>query len=414
MITRGYGAPEAKEPYTRALEICQLLGETPRLFEVVVVLMGFYQGHGELRTARELGERGLTLAQRLRNPALLIWAHNMKGENLLYLGEFTLAREHLEQSMALYDPRKHHLNIGSGVNDPGVACLGHEAMTLWCLGYPDRALKKIRAAISLAQELSYSLSLARALDFASLVHQCRREGRAAQERAELMVTISTEQEFPFFLGHGTILRGWALAEQEQREEGISQIRQGLVAYQATGGGLFRPYFLALLADTCGKMGQYEEGLTLLAEALAAADKNGERFYEAELYRLKGELTLQSSVQSKESRVNKAEEYFLQAIEIARKQQAKSLELRAVMSLAQLWQQQALEHGAGSVDQRGKSKATRAKNTEQESRTTQHATRSRLVEAHQMLSEIYNWFTEGFGTKDLQEAKALLQSLESGV
>jgi predicted ATPase len=176
------------------------------------------------------------------------------------------------------------------------------------------------------------------------------------------------------------MRGWALAEQGQGKEGISQIRQGLIDYQATGAELFRPHHLALLAEAYQKNGQVEEGLATLAEALAFVDRTGERFYEAELYRIKGELTLaQSSVTDPRLLVpdpqGEAEACFLKAIEIAQKQQAKSLELRAATSLARLWQQQ-----------------------------------SKQKEAHQLLSTIYGWFTEGFDTKDLQEAKALLEEL----
>src|SRR5262249_2203386 len=175
---------------------------------------------------------------------------------------------------------------------------------------------------------------------------------------------------------GTILRGWALTEQGQGEEGITQMRQGLASWWATGAELQRSGYPALLAEAYGKVGQAEEGLRVLAEALAAVDRNGERWYEAELYRLKGQLTLQSKVQGPKSEVEEeAEECFLKAMEVARKEQAKSLELRAVMSLSRLWQRQ------------GKKK-----------------------EAHHMLSEIYGWFTEGFDTADLQEAKALLQDL----
>jgi predicted ATPase len=201
------------------------------------------------------------------------------------------------------------------------------------------------------------------------------------------VTLCTEQGVPFWLAEGTILRGWALAEQGNREEGIVQIRQGLAAYRATGVEMMRSYFLALLGEACGKMGQREEGLNVIAEALGQVNHTGERVYEAELYRLKGELTLQQeskehgakSENGKElavsSKEQEAEGCFLKAIEIAQKQQAKSLELRATVSLARLWQQQ------------GKQR-----------------------EAHQMLSEVYNWFTEGFDTKDLQDAKALLENV----
>ena len=213
------------------------------------------------------------------------------------------------------------------------------------------------------------------------------------------MTLSTEQGFPYWLAIETIVQGWTLAEQGQVEEGIAQMHQGLAAYRATGAELQRPSFLALLAEAHRKVGQMEEGLAVLAEALAQVEKTGERYYEAELYRLKGTLTLQSKtslgqvldksktspkqVQDKsrasqdklDDTEKEAEECFHKAIEIARKQQAKSLELRAVMSLARLWQQQ-----------------------------------GKKEEAWQMLAEIYGWFTEGFDTKDLKEAKALLEEL----
>jgi predicted ATPase len=279
------------------------------------------------------------------------------------------------------------------------------------LGYPDQAFKRSQEALTLAQELSHPNSLAFALSFAAGLHRLRREGLSTQELAEALIALSTKQGFPHWLAQGAILQGWALAEQGQKEERIAQMRQGLTAYQATGAEWGRPNFLAQLAEAYGKVGQAEEGLSVLAEALALVSKTGERFYEAELYRLKGTLTLQSktslgpvSGQSKtspkqeKSRVgiahqnvsiteaatvggahptgeDEAEACFHKAIEIARKQQAKSLELRATVSLARLWQRQGKQHAA--------------RNT---------------------LSAIYNWFTEGFDTKDLQEAKALLAEL----
>jgi predicted ATPase len=205
--------------------------------------------------------------------------------------------------------------------------------------------------------------------------------QAVQARAEAALALATEQGFAVLLAQGTTLRGWALVEQGQREEGIARIGQGLTAYQATGTEAHRPPNLANLAEAYGKVGRVEEGLNALAEALAVVDRTEERYYEAELYRLKGQLTLQkfqvsgSKSQVENSPESEAEECFLKAIEIARKQQAKSLELRAVMSLSKLWQQQ------GKRD-----------------------------EARQMLAEIYNWFTEGFDTADLKEAKALLKEL----
>ena len=274
-----------------------------------------------------------------------------------------------------------------------MVCLSGAALVLWLLGYPDQALKRSQEALTLAQELSHPFSLAFALSIAAQLHQRRGERQAAQERAEATITLCTEQGFPSWLALGTIYRGWALAEQGQREEGMAQIHQGLAAYRATGAEL-RPSHLALLAEAYGKGGQVEEGVHELVEALAIVDKTGERFYEAELYRLKGELVLNdergtlndelktSSVHRSSFRIHRSEEAeacFHKAIDIARRQSAKSLELRAVMSLSRLWQTQ------GKKD-----------------------------EARQMLAEIYGWFTEGFETKDLQEAKELLDSLGSSV
>jgi predicted ATPase len=236
--------------------------------------------------------------------------------------------------------------------------------------------------------MALPFTLAEALSYAAWFHQNLREWKVAEERAEALVTLCTEQGFPLWQASGTIVQGWALAEQGRDEEGVAEIRQGLADYRATGAELILPDSLALLAAVYKKTGQAEEGLQMVGEALARVEKTGGRQWEAELYRLKGELTLQkfqvssskfqvpkspkSEVRSPES---EAEECFLKAIEIARKQQAKSLELRAVMSLSRLWQQQ-----------------------------------GKIAEARRMLAEIYDWFTEGFDTKDLQEAKVLLQEL----
>ena len=256
--------------------------------------------------------------------------------------------------------------------------------------------------LTLARELAHPYSLAYALGGAARVHQLRQEGQRTHEQAEAAITLCADQGFALYLAVGTIVRGWALAKQGQTKDGIAQIRQGLAGLRATGAEVFTPYYLALLAETYGRDGQAGEGLTVVGEALAIVDKNEERWWEAELYRLKGTLTLQKfqvssfefqvekspkskvqgprSSKTKSQRLNpnshtEAEACFHKAIEIACKQQAKSLELRATISLARLWQQQ------------GKSK-----------------------QAHRMLSEVYNWFTEGFDTKDLQEAKALIEEL----
>jgi predicted ATPase len=304
-------------------------------------------------------------------------AHMPLGCTLYLLGELTSARTHLEQTIALYDPQKHPRPT-TGTADYRVNCLSFAALTLWCLGYPDQAQKRSQEALTLAEGLSHPYSVAYALAFAATFDLLRREEQLARERAEAVITLSTEQGLPQFLAFGTFSRGGALAEQGQVEEGIAQIQQSLAALRATGTENQRTGNLARLAAAYGRVGRIEEGLTLLAEALALVNKTGDRVSEAELYRLRGELTLtQSSVQSLESSVQKeAEECFWKAIEIARKQQAKSWELRASTSLARLWQQQ-----------------------------------GKLKEAHDLLSDVYGWFREGFDTKDLQEAKVLLAELQ---
>ena len=328
--------------------------------------------------AHELAEQYLRLAQGTQDPYRLVWAHHFMGETLYFLGEWASVRAHLEQGIALYDPQRHRSLAFRVEYDPGTMSLSFLAYALWFLGYPDQALTRSHEALTLAKEFAHPINLTTyALSCAAMFHLFRREGQAAQEQAERLMAVSTEQGFATRLAQGTSMRGRALAMQGHVEEGIVQMRQGRAASQATGADLGRTSSLAALAEAYGKVGQREEGLSMLAEALTAADSTEERYYEAELYRLKGELTLkQSRVQGLESSVQKeVEDCFHKAIDIARGQSAKSLELRAAMSLSRLWQQQ------------GKKK-----------------------EAHQMLAEIYGWFTEGFDTKDLQEAKSLLEEL----
>ncbi|MBI3796327.1 MAG: AAA family ATPase [Deltaproteobacteria bacterium] len=388
LYTRGFSSPEVGATYTRARELCQQVGETRQLFSVLHGLRTVHQVRGELLAARELGEQLLDLAQKEQDPAMLVEAHWALGYTLFHLGELSTAQAHMEQSLSFYDSQRHRSPVFLDGREPGIIGLLLAARVLWHLGYPDQALQKSEAACTLAQELSRPFNLAAARNFTAMTHQFRRERLLTQEWAEAGITLAREHGFPQWVGHGAILQGWALAEQGQSEEGISQLRQGLATQEAVEAGLFHSYFLVLLAEAYGKAGQAEDGLAALAEALTVVDQSGERFYEAELYRLKGQLTLQkfqvsssrfqvpdspkSEVRGPES---EAEECFWKAMEIARRQQAKSLELRAVMSLSRLWQQQ------------GKQK-----------------------EAHALLAKIYGWFTEGFDTKDLQEAKALLAEL----
>jgi class 3 adenylate cyclase/tetratricopeptide (TPR) repeat protein len=410
---KGYTAPEVEKAVTRARELCQQLGETPQLFPVLWHLFVFYLNRGEFRTALELAELLLRLAERVQDDRyLLSVAHEALGSTLYWRGEFALARLHLEQAIVLYDPQTPpHLTVGTA--DPRVNCLSYVSWTLWHLGYPDQALKRSSEEVALAEGLSHPYSLAYALGHAAWLQLFRREEQAARERAEAAIALSTEQGFLSRLAVGTTVRGGALTEQGQVEEGIAQLQQSLAAFRAMGaeGGTAWIGFLPWLAAAYARAGRVEEGLSVVAEALAFVDKTEGRFSEAELYRLKGELTLQEASQKSKGKSQKskvetnpqsltpnpqgeveqeAEGYFLKAIEIARKQQAKSLELRATTSLARLRQQQMIDSAL---------------------RNTYHASRARLDEARSMLSQIYNWFTEGFDTKDLQEAKMLIDELD---
>jgi predicted ATPase len=291
VLTKGHSAPEVEAAYIRARDLCKRSGESPQLFSILLGLGRFYFARGELRTSRELREQLLVLAQRLQDPGLIARAHSMLGETLYYLGEFTQNLTHIGQATALYDPQQHGSHILLYGNDTGVGARLNMARVLWMLGYPDQTLKKLNESITLAQGLAYPFNMAMTLHFASWCRLLRREVRLTQEQGEATIVLSTEHGFALFSGAGMIHAGWALAEQGQVEEGIAQIQQGLVILQAIGAEVFRPYGLTLLAESFGKAGRPEEGLTAVAEALQLVEKNDERFYEAELYRIKGELLL---------------------------------------------------------------------------------------------------------------------------
>jgi len=279
---KGYTAPAVEKTYTRARELCRQLGETSQLIPVLGRLVLFYQFRGEVQTARELAEQLMRLAQSVQNPYLLSLAHARLGYSLYALGELTSARTHAEQGIALYDSQTHPRPTVD-TSKPRLDCLFFASWTLWHLGYPEQGLKRIEEAVAEARGLSLPFSLAAILGNAAIFHLLRREEQLARERAEAMMTLSTEQGFPALLAVGTMVRGWALAEQGQVDEGIAQMRQSRMSFIA-------PY---VLAEAYGKVGQVAEGLTVLAEALAFVDKTGMRYSEAELYRVKGRLTLEA-------------------------------------------------------------------------------------------------------------------------
>jgi class 3 adenylate cyclase/predicted ATPase len=370
MATMGFGAPEVERVYSRARWLCQQVGDTPQLFSVLRGLWQFSILRAELRTAYELAQQLFSLAQRLHDPTLLPETYRTLGEPLAWLGEFAMARTPLEQGVACYAPQEHRIHYAVGL-DPGVTCNIFAALALWPLGYADQAQRHVQAALAAAQELPNPINLAMALCFVALFHQYRGEGAASYARAEAAVRLSTERGFAHFVALGTIYQGWALVMQNQAPEGIAQIHDGLRAYEATGALLERPSSLALLAVAYGKVGKVEAGLQRLEEALALVEAREIRWCEAELHRCKGELLLRQTLPD----APQAEACFQHALDVARRQEAKSWELRAAMSLGRLWQQQ------GKRD-----------------------------DARALLAPIYDWFSEGFDTADLQEARALLEEL----
>ena len=390
IATEGYAAEAVGVVYARARELCQQMAETPDLSEVLWGLWAFHILRAELGKAREIAEEFLRLSERLPYPGLAMRGHVAMETTFFHLGEFAQAREHFEKAFSLYDPEQHRDDAFFYSQNPGVIMRCHAAWALWFLGQPDEALNKINEALTLARELTEPHGLAHALFFAAILHQLRREEPMAQEHAEAVISFAREHGLVMYQAMATIVQAWALLKQGRTEELVEQMRRGLAALQATGTERVRPHFLALLAEAMDTDRQVEEGLRLLEEAQSLIDRNSERYYQAELYRLQGELLLKQSkgrsisqvptggkaaVDAESPAVTNAEACFSKSIKIAQRQKAKSLELRSVISMARLYQNQ-----------------------------------GRPKEARSLLTQMYDRFTEGFDTIDLREAKALLDEV----
>jgi predicted ATPase len=369
---KGWASAETERAFTRAWELCELVGDSAELFPGLVGLWAIYLVRGDLKKSNELAERVLRLARVADDPALLLYARHILGVSSYYMGEVTLAAEHLEIGISISDPKRQGLLDSRYLGfDVRMGLLSMHAISQFSLGYADQALKRVFEALALAQTLSHPFSLAFAECWGGFVRQYRREVGAAQEVSESLIALSNEQGLADFLAWANNLHGWAISAQGRNDEGIRQMQEGVAASRVTGAGVFRPYFLTLLAEACMQTNRLYDGLNALTEALAIADEHENRHYEAETHRLKGELLLKQD----RSKNAEARQCFEKAIEIARKQSARSWELRATTSLARLL-----------------------------------ASQGRRDEARAMLAEIYNWFTEGFDTADLKDAKSLLDEL----
>jgi predicted ATPase/class 3 adenylate cyclase len=370
IATRGYAAMEVERAFTRARELCQRLGDTPALFQVLWGMWAFVLVRGNFGAAQELNKQLLALAQRDAQPDQLLESHLASGITLYHTGEAGAARTHLEQCIGLYDEDRHRAHAFVFGQDPGMAARAYASHALWLLGYPSQALKRGEEALALAQRLAHPYSLIFALLSATWLHQFRREARLVRHRAEAELALVSDRSFQFGLGMGTIMRGWALAEEGNAVEGIADMTQGLDAWRRSGAELARPHFDTLLAEVHGRAGQAETGIRLADEALATARAAGEVYYEPEQLRVQGELLLRLPMPGWE----RAETKFREAVELARRRQTRSLELRASVSLGRL-----------------------------------HLARGQRDRAREDIAPVYGWFAEGFDTPDLQEARALLEA-----
>jgi class 3 adenylate cyclase/predicted ATPase len=371
VAAKGFGAPEVGATYTRALELCRQIDNPRHLFPTMWGLWHFYRGRGALNRARHLSEELLALAERCGDPMMLLAAHQALGHSLYHLGEFSGALGHLEQARPGLHPkldRSPHLRYGVA---PVVQSMASLAQLLWCLGFPDQALQRSREAVDSARELSHLHSLACSMYFAVRLHLLRRETHRADQLAEQALALSTKHGFSFWTALLVFMQGWSLCHQGRGAEGLVRMRTGLADAEATGARMMRPMFCALLTRAYGQTGQLDEAMRMLSDTLQAVEESGQRHYEAEAHRFRGELHLRKMHPDFEQ----AEGSFQHALSIARRQQAKSWELRAATSLARLWRDQ-----------------------------------GRRAQAHNLLAPVYRWFTEGLETADLKDAKALLDEL----
>ncbi|MDQ5853189.1 MAG: AAA family ATPase, partial [Chloroflexota bacterium] len=369
--TKGYAAPEVGATFRRAQELSEEVGDTSQLFRALRVGWAYHAVAGGVQRSRELAEQLLAMAHGAHDSALIVDAERMLGSSLFYLGELDGARAHLEAGIALYDPTTHHRNALLYGQDPAIVGRGYAAVTWWCCGYPDRGSTRAQEALDPALAPSHPFSRLFALILGAWLHQCRGDIRGAESQAEEAIRLATELRSTMWLAGATVLRGWARAAQGQAADGIAEIREALAAHQATGARLITPYYLALLADAYARGGQSERGLAAVAEAHTLVQETEERWCEAELLRLRGELLVGHATPDEQQ----AETCFRQALDLARSQSARSWELRAALSLSRLWQK------LGKCDA-----------------------------ARQMVAEIYGRFTEGFDTADLREARELLDEV----
>jgi predicted ATPase len=369
LAVKGFAAPETGQAYARARELWEQLGSPSEFLQIPFGQSRYHAHRGELDLAQLLDEDLLRLSRRRNDSAGLVLGHDSSGRNMFICGRFGSSRSHLEEVLALYDPSSHRSIVHQAGFYPRVNSQGFLGIVLFCLGFPDQALGRSSAAIAEARRLVHPPSVAQSLGLSAILLSLVGDNAALEERTDQLFAVAIEQGFPFFRATGTILRGWVKVKNGDVAEGISLLRTGSTAYRTTGAEGWLPNYLALLARACEIAVEVEEALTQLDDALQIVERTGERWQEAELIRHKGQLLL------RQGRSEDAEELYRKALGIDEEQGAKLWELRAAVSLARLRRDQ-----------------------------------GRRAEARDLLAPVYGWFTEGFDTPDLKEAKALLGEL----
>jgi class 3 adenylate cyclase/predicted ATPase len=369
MTVKGFAAPETGQTLARARQLWEQLGSPSEFLQIPYGQSMHHGFRGEFDVAQRLDEDLLRVSRLRNDPDGTVLALFSTGRNLMVLGRFASSRSHLEQALALYDPFSHASLVQKAGVNPSLGSQAFLGIVLFCLGHPDQALGQGNAAVAEARSLAHPPSLAGMLSIGTILLSFVGDNAVFGQWVDELVAIATDQGFPYWRAQGTIFRGWLAVEHGDLPAGISDIRSGLAAYRAIGTQNWLAYYLALLARGCKFAGQIQETVALLDESLQIVETTGERWFEAELHRHKGELLL------RHGHFEAAEELYHKALNIAWEQEAKLWELRAAMSLARLRRDQ-----------------------------------GRRAEARDLLAPVYGWFTEGFSTPDLKEAKALLDEL----
>ncbi|HKA17933.1 MAG TPA: AAA family ATPase [Blastocatellia bacterium] len=375
MTIRGFASDEVEKVYLPARELCEQQNAPLQLFKVLWSLRLFYMYRGDMQTAREIAERLLSQATDLNDTALKVEAHRALGSALLNAAEYTPALEQFERAVALYEPFHQDSYFLIHGNDAKVMSLSFEALLLWCLGYPDRSLVRLREALSFANEIAHTQTIVVALYVGARIHQLRREPAPAKRFAEEGTALANEHGMSTWATLCSIYSGWATAEEGDTKRGIDQMSTALDEYRSRGAKLWQGYFLGMLAEALGKAGRIQEGIEVISEALAGVRDTGERYYEAELHRINGDLLMAEIGQQEDlssEYFTAAEKCLSHSLELARVQNTKSWELRAAVSLLRL-----------------------------------HMKQKKRSEAKNLLAGVYSWFSEGYDTVDLTEARLLL-------